>query len=53
MRSSSEAELLASDTVTRFSSPRARKEEARELCAKNYGRDEWWVLLDPIEGASA
>ena len=25
-------------------------EEARELSASNYGRDEWWVLLDPIEG---
>ena len=27
---------------------RARKEDARELAATNYGRDEWWVLLDPI-----
>ena len=26
------------------------QEEARELAASNYGRDEWWVLLDPIEG---
>ena len=26
------------------------QEEARELSASNYGRDEWWVLLDPIEG---
>ena len=25
------------------------QEEARELAASNYGRDEWWVLLDPIE----
>ena len=24
------------------------QEEARELAATNYGRDEWWVLLDPI-----
>ena len=23
------------------------QEEARELVASNYGRDEWWVLLDP------
>ena len=28
-------------------------EEARELSAKNYGRDEWWVLLDPVDGASS
>ena len=27
------------------------QEEARELSASNYdGRDEWWMLLDPIEG---
>ena len=26
------------------------QEEARELAASNYGRDEWWVLLDPTEG---
>ena len=25
------------------------QEEARELSAKNYGRDEWWVMLNPIE----
>ena len=24
------------------------QEEGRELTATNYGRDEWWVLLDPI-----
>ena len=24
-------------------------EEARELSAANYGRDEWWVLLDPVD----
>ena len=24
-------------------------EEARELSLANYGRDEWWVLLDAIE----
>ena len=24
------------------------QEEARELAATKYGRDEWWVLLDPI-----
>lgn len=29
------------------------QEEARELSARNYGRDEWWVLLDPIEGSSS
>ena len=23
---------------------------ARALAASNYGRDEWWVLLDPTEG---
>ena len=25
------------------------QEEARELLARNYGRDEWWLLLDPLE----
>ena len=29
------------------------QEEARELSKENYGRDEWWLLLDPIEGASS
>ena len=29
------------------------QEEARELSASNYGRDEWWVLLDPIAEASS
>ena len=29
------------------------QEEARELSASNYGVDEWWVLLDPIEGSSS
>ena len=32
------------------------QEEARELVASNYGRDEWWVLLDPAKpegGASS
>lgn len=32
------------------------QEEARELSADNYGRDEWWVLLDPVgvaEGSSS
>jgi hypothetical protein len=24
------------------------QEEGRELTATNYGRDEWWELLDPI-----
>ena len=24
------------------------QEEARELSASNYGRDEWWVLLEPV-----
>ena len=24
------------------------QEEARELSAANYGREEWWVLLDPV-----
>ena len=28
-------------------------EEARELTTRNYGRDEWWLLLDPVEGASS
>ena len=23
------------------------QEEARELAARNYGRKEWWLLLDP------
>ena len=23
-------------------------EEARELSVANYGRDEWWLLLDPV-----
>ena len=23
------------------------QEEARELAARNYGREEWWLLLDP------
>ena len=27
-------------------------EEARELTARNYGRDEWWVLLDPVPNAA-
>ena len=26
------------------------QEEAVQLSASNYGRDEWWVLLDPTEG---
>ena len=25
------------------------QEEARELSAGNYGREEWWLLLDPIK----
>ena len=29
------------------------QEEARELSVSNYGRDEWWLLLDAIEGASS
>ena len=29
------------------------QEEGREFSASNYGRDEWWLLLDPIEGASS
>ena len=29
------------------------QEEARELSKENYDRDEWWLLLDPIEGASS
>ena len=24
-------------------------EEARELSTSNYGHDEWWILLDPVE----
>ena len=24
-------------------------EEARELSAANYGRDEWWLVLDPVQ----
>ena len=28
-------------------------EEARELSAGNYGRDEWWLLLNPIEGGTS
>ena len=24
------------------------QEDARELSASNYGRDEWWVLLEPV-----
>ena len=28
------------------------QEEACELSKAKYGRDEWWLLLDPIEGAS-
>ena len=28
-------------------------EEARELSAANYGRDEWWLLLDPVQKAEA
>ena len=24
------------------------QEEVRELAARNYGRDEWWLLLDPV-----
>ena len=28
-------------------------EEARELSAANYGRDEWWLLLDPVQEAEA
>ena len=24
------------------------QEEACELSASNYGRDEWWLLLDPV-----
>ena len=32
---------------------RKLNEEAREFSASNYGRDEWWLLLDPIEGASS
>ena len=24
-------------------------EEARELSVANYGRDEWWLLLDPVQ----
>ena len=28
-------------------------EEARELSMRNYGRDEWWLLLRPVEGASS
>lgn len=27
------------------------QEEARELTASNYGRDEWWLLLDPVPSA--
>ena len=25
-------------------------EEGRELAARNYGADEWWLLLDPVAG---
>ena len=28
-------------------------EAGHELSASNYGRDEWWVLLDPIAEASS
>ena len=28
-------------------------EEARELSAANYGCDEWWLLLDPVQEAEA
>ena len=27
------------------------QEEARELAARNYGREEWWLLLDPVPSA--
>ena len=27
-------------------------EEARELSSRNYGPDEWWLLLDPAGGSS-
>ena len=27
------------------------QEEARELAARNYGREEWWLLLDPVPNA--
>ena len=26
------------------------RDEALELAAHNYGRDEWWLLLDPVSG---
>ena len=29
------------------------QEEARELSAANYGRDEWWLLLNPVQEAEA
>jgi hypothetical protein len=29
------------------------QQEARELSASNYGRDEWWLLLDPVEGGAS
>ena len=25
-------------------------EEGRKLAARNYGADEWWLLLDPVAG---
>ena len=25
-------------------------EEGRELTTRNYGADEWWLLLDPVAG---
>ena len=27
-------------------------DEARDLNTQNYGRDEWWLLLDPVVEAS-
>ena len=26
------------------------RDEALELAAHNYGRDEWWLLLEPVSG---
>ena len=29
------------------------RQEARELSASNYGRDEWWLLLKPVESSAS
>ena len=28
-------------------------QEARELSASNYGRDEWWLLLKPVSSSAS